>query len=196
MNPEVIKNLVFYVCIFFVGILTHDFFHLDGWSLKKEIDPLQVFSIILSLFIVIYISIYLENSKDRSKIKKEIIIKKIDLLIVLIYDLLEKVGSTEIKTVEAASMFKVINTDFQSFEYFMVKSDMTSSSLSDVFLKKHRSVNRLATRTPPKSKNLDKNLHVKDGRIVYSNNRVREINAELKDLARILIDEQIRVIDM
>lgn len=196
MRPEIIKGSIIWFCIFFTGVLSSHFFNLDRWSLKREIDPLQVISIIISIFVVIYISMRFDKLKERSKVKKDIIIRKSDDLIYLIRQLLNEMRISRIEINKASSMFKIIYTEFDSLSYFVDRAGLSTTRHKELFLANYRNVRSLTTKTPTKGSPDEKELFIKDGHINFSASRSNRINAELKKLENLIIDEQVRLIDL
>ena len=196
MNRESIQCVIIGVCIFFLGAQFGDFLHLDGWEIKKEIDPLQVISIATSILLVVYVSILFDRAKERSKIKKEIIIKKSDSLITIIRDLTKQIRISKIETNEASSVFKAIYTEFDEFCDYIDKSKMSEDSLKKRFTDRLREVRSLATKTPLKGAVGEQDIFIKGNFICYGNSRSGKIISELNKLKVEIVNEQIRLIDL
>lgn len=196
MSRESIQCIAICACIFLLGTQFGDFLHFDGWMIKKEVDPLQVISIATSILLVVYVSILFDRAKERSKIKKEIIIKKSDSLITIIRDLTKQVKTSKIETSEASSVFKTIYTEFDELFHFIDKSNMSEKSTEKRFTDRLRKVRSLATRTPPRGAADEQELRIKDSFIWYSSGRLGKIVSELNELKAELVNEQIRLIDL
>lgn len=196
MSREIFQGMAICACIFLLGAQFGDFLHLDGWAIKKEIDPLQVISIATSVLLVVYVSILFDRAKERYKTKKEILIKKSDSLVNLIRDLTKQVRTSKIETNEASSVFKTIFIEFDELYDFIDKSKMSEKNLEKRFTDRLRKVKSLATKTPPRGAVGKQEIYIKDNFICYGSSRSGKIVSELNVLKAEIVNEQIRLIDL
>lgn len=197
MNSNFNYQWLVYVLIFFLGyFIGGGSINIEGWSFKKELDPLQLVSIILSVVLFVYIALRIDKSKERSKAKKDIIIKKSDAVISIIHEFSRKVSSGNIPYNETAPALKEIYTNFSSFNCFVNKCALKNSLFKKEFESAYLNLRNLATLTPKKGSETNIDIYIKDKYLCYGSQRTGEIRRELNKMEEVLVSEQIRVIDI
>jgi uncharacterized transporter YbjL len=111
---KITYNAILYLCCFSVGIVTGKLFNFSYFKIDEKLNLVNILSIAATIFSAWYLANILDREKQRSKSEKELILGRISDLNKLLDNSLEKVEQGEIEYVEAASVFKRLNTTIEN----------------------------------------------------------------------------------
>lgn len=175
-------KLFFFLLLIFIGILIGRV--VKDWPLfiiDYKLSISHIASISTTLFIAILISYYFENEKHYNRKEKELIIKRVDDIYILIENISANIEDGTISYQQAASKVKRINLAYINiFEILKSSKLKVQSNFKNDFSTKNRELKNLLTKTPVISEEqldiVDLPIEVKNGIINYNESRIAEID--------------------
>lgn len=187
--------LVLIVISLFIGVLVGKMYNVPVLTIDTNINPLHALSMIITVFIAIVITIYFDHEKEKNKVVKEIIIKRIDNAISIVETLFDAVSAGKIKSEVIPGYPKRIHSSLKcSWSSFSDNKIETSISFSELELV-IRELKKLLTDTPLNNNGVDGAAPIKaeNGCFIYSEARVSEVSVELEKLKNKLFKAQLDV---
>lgn len=180
---------------FVIGYFTNILVELENLNFSKDIDPLNVVSLVLSFILVVYISILFEQVKERSRLKKEIVLSKADQLINEIENLSKNINRNNLPVSEVPPALKQLSLEFYSANNLIELAGYSNKEFSKTFLKAYRDLRNLVSLTSAKRAESN-DIHVDHGKFKYSSIRLSAIQKSFISLRNIATEEQLRIVDL
>ena len=176
-----------------IGILIGMFLNHEVIQVNNTVDLLSGVSIFISILLVVYVSILFEKTREGARLKKELVLNKIEELNKNISTLNEMILSGSIKISELTLPHKKIYQEFQLVETVKKISKYEFDEFKTNFEKNHRCLRNLLGGTSQKSSQQSTDISIKNGMITYSESRDKQINQSFQKIKNLIIKEQIRI---
>lgn len=183
-------SFVIYIVILVLGILLGKL--VSVWpllDLKYEVDIIGALStlssIIITLLVAYWVANFLEKSKETNRAEKDLFIRRIEDLSLLIEELSEKVSSQSLEFIEAASTLKRISIKYHSVFSCLTETEITIDGAYETEAKETIAlIKDLLTNTPVLNEdNVNEiPIEIRDGIIRITNERKIQIEASFDKL--------------
>lgn len=193
-------NIVLSIIIFFCGFIISKYFQVPELTLNKQIDGINVLSILISIVIALVFYRYFDKIKEDRVREKELILNRVEEIYQIVNEDSLVFNNSKLEYSQAASSLKRIGMQIKNIENIL---NICNISLEEDFYKKIieiiRRLKDLQTDTPYKVldsedlKKVDLPLEVKEGIITYSKSRINEINKEYDNLKNAILDYQLKI---
>ena len=162
--------------------------------IKKEIDLLNILSLLTTIIIAILVSIVISKEREKDRIKKNLIIKRIDDLVLLIDSLHKSLFDAKIKLTSIFSILKRINTTMNCLKYICCKIDDSDNKIEKNMTLIKEIKTDLTYTEIKKNIAIDKSMlpiYVEDDFCHYSPQRIQEVETKIEKLKNQLFNLQI-----
>jgi len=194
-----ILKVVFCFCLILIGILTGKFVYFPYFEISKNIDLVNVTSIVVTVFLAVLISVFFDKQKSDNRIEKDLILRRVENVYEITNELQKESISGEILHAEAIFSAKRIYTSMQSIYktvdkcQFSIKDDIKTSIQNTIVELKD-----ILTYTPLKVtedqiEKSDLPIEIKEGIVKYSRQRINRIEAKFDVLKDFLFELEIRI---
>ena len=193
-----ILKVIFCLCLIVIGIVIGKFLNFQYFEISKEIDLVNITSIITTILLAILITLLFDKQKSDNRIEKDLILRRIDNIYAITNELQKESILGEIKYTEAASSIKRISTSIQSIYKTVNKCQFTIKEDIKTLIKNAISeLRNILTDTPKitdkQIESSDLPIEVKDGIIKYNKERINQIEARFDTLKDCLLELEIRI---
>ncbi len=178
----------------FIGFIIGKFVEVPGFIVDKNINLLHALSIFVTLFIALLISVFFQKNKDINNSANEIIINRIHKIVDILDSLHDTILEGHIEVFRAPSISKRIYSSlkcvFQSINDCSISVSVDFPTLEQ----KYRLMKDLLTNTPAQiDEGTSTPVKVENGKYIYSDGRISEIEQNIEELKNILFSTQLEI---
>jgi hypothetical protein len=196
MNKKKASNTVVIFIIFCIGVTFGKLFDWGYFVLTKEISIIDALSLFITIILAIYITKILEKEVQENRIKKDLYINKISDIEDSLKDLEQIIKGDDIlyNTITNQIHFCRIkkNSVFNSILSDSTIDDESLQSLNREVSSYLQSLKNLSTNTPL-TQQLNPDILVENGKVIYTQRRIIEINSLINSINEKLFEVKIRI---
>ncbi len=193
-----ILKIIFYICLVFIGILIGKFLNFPYFEISKNIDLVNILSIIVTMLLAILITVFFDKQKSDNRVEKDLILRRVESIYEITNTLQKESVSGAIPYTDATSSIKRINTSIQSIYKIVTKCQFSIKDDIKILIKDAISDLRdILTDTPKLAEeqieNSDLPIEVKNGVLKFNKQRINQIEAKFDTLKDCLLELEIRI---
>jgi hypothetical protein len=178
---NLIGNIALYIVCLVTGFFVGKLVSIPGVSLAKEINPLHGISIFCSFFCVIFVSLLLDKHKEASKGQRQLMLNQLESLLENVEQLSTRLCKEGIEFVVVTSLLKKVGKRATNIVNLFKRIDINKNDFVTRFCPLHKELRDLMTNTPIVSEH-ENPIQFKKGHLVFSEERIREIEAKIEEL--------------
>lgn len=187
-----------YLSVFSMGFIAAKFIDFPHFEISKSIDIVNIFSLIVTVWLAILITTVFEKRNGDYRIEKDLIINRIGNIFEIASTLQIESITGKIPFTEAASSIKRINTALSSIYKIVDKCHFDiSDSIKEKLTSNLSELRETLTNTPrldeEQIKATDLTIEIKDGMIYFNRDRIAHIEVKFDNLKDILLELQIDI---
>ena len=195
---KLLSKISLYLIFVIFGIIIGKIISFPFFKISKEIDLINLLSIIVTIGLAILITTYFDKRKSDYRTEKDLIIKRVDDIYSICSVLQIEAISGKIPYTEAASSIKRINVSIKSVYSLINKSNINvDNETKQKFKKSLSELKDILTDTPMISEeeiaSSDIPISVKNGVIHFNRERVSQIEFKFDKLKDLLLEWQILI---
>lgn len=195
-KTQVAAILVIAIIIFVSGlIIGYSYVSNSIFTLSKEINLIQLGTLLTTLFGVVFISFYLDRQKEITKMQREILLKRVDDLYETISDLypIAENGPCEVSTINYK--LKQMNLEMQRVNKVINRVKNIECEFTTNCMGLHKDLRDLMTNTPPRDKQSTEpqDIKVEKGKVSFSVSRKAQIETLLDRIETLLLEQHLQV---
>lgn len=194
---ELLCITVVFIIAFLAGYLSGVCGYLSKTiTISTEINPVQLASLLTTLFGITFISFLLDRHKDVSKFHRELLIKKIDDLTEALNSTLPESSNGWYELSDIVKNLKTVSIDANRINKILLKINDSEPLFYQNFIKEFRKLRNLLTYIPPRRVGgvLSSLIVLRGGKLMYDKKRIAEIETSIDRLETTILDLQVNSI--
>ncbi|GGG35391.1 hypothetical protein [Christiangramia forsetii] len=186
------------IAIFFLGFVTSKYISIPYFRINNELDPVALFSALVSVIVVYLFYIYIDKDKEDRVREKDLVLGRIEEVYQLIKDQSFQITSSSLEYSKAAANTKRITVQLKNIEELLKATNINHHKKEfDEVLQQVRSVKDLLTSYKAPKGELTQDyipdIKVEQGTAYYSPNRMKQINSAYDALKTKVLTYQLKI---
>ena len=178
--------------IFIAGFLLGKLYKIPYFELEKKINPVDIFSIVVTISLAIIITKYIEKEKEDTRTEKDLLIKRLDNIFDWLEDNKAKIY-LEAYYQEVTYYIKKISTNINYLFSAIAETEIKANNLKSDINNSIKNIRDLMTNTPLIYDLFNNPITVEKNIIKYSIFRKNEIEVEHDHLIESLLRLQLLI---
>lgn len=195
---KLIFKAVVAVAFFLLGFVTSKFVSIPYFSISNELDPVAVFTAIISIIIVYLFYTLIDKDKEDRVREKDLVLGRIEEIYQLVKDQSFQITSSSLEYSKAAANTKRISVQLRNIEDLLKAANINhhEKELDDILKQVRVLKYRLTYYSPPKGQTIIDHIPeivVNNGTAFYSPNRMKQINTAYDALKTKVLTYQLKI---
>ncbi len=192
------SKIIFFILVFItlvIGILIGKIVTIPC-SFAVSMDPLEGVSILCTVFVAVYVSSILESQKDSFKIKRDLALSRAKDLDEYVHEIAEFISISGQKYGEITFRLKKIFMMSERISKVLTLTKIKNQDFRNKFQNLHKELRVLMTNIPISiSSSEEIPLVCTDGKVIYSRERLQEIEIKLDEVKDCVLKLQIEIVN-
>ncbi len=178
---------------FAIGFSTAKHLAIPYFKIKKELDPVSLFSALVSVIVVYLFYTYIDKDKEDRVREKNLVLGRIEEIYQLVKEQSREFSFFTLPYSKAAANTKRITVQLKSLEDILKEIKLNHHKAEfELILDQVRHLKDLLTSDEENEKE-EAGITIKDGIVFYSANRMKQIDSSYDSLTTIILKYQLKI---